>query len=145
GAARRRARRAGDGQPARPVPAREPARPPHAQEHGAVRRAGHAEAAGRVPRGQARAPPAGSGGVTAMPQTLTEERVDAPIGKIQVFRAGSGDPLVYLHSAGGEPTNPALEDRADSFAVTGPVFPGFGESEGIEQIDDMEDAVSHLL
>jgi pimeloyl-ACP methyl ester carboxylesterase len=80
-----------------------------------------------------------------MPQTLTEERVDAPIGKIQVFRAGAGDPLVYLHSAGGEPTNPALEDLADSFAVTVPVFPGFGESEGIEQIDDMEDAVFHLL
>jgi hypothetical protein len=43
-----------------------------------------------------------------MPQTLTEERIDAPIGKIQVFRAGEGDPLVYLHSAGGEVTNPAL-------------------------------------
>jgi pimeloyl-ACP methyl ester carboxylesterase len=80
-----------------------------------------------------------------VPQTLTEERVDAPIGKIQVFRAGAGDPLVYLHSAGGEPTNPALEDLADSFAVTVPVFPGFGESEGIDQIDGMEDAVFHLL
>jgi pimeloyl-ACP methyl ester carboxylesterase len=77
--------------------------------------------------------------------TLVEERVDAPIGKIQVFRAGAGAPLVYLHSAGGEATNPALEDLADSFAVTVPVFPGFGESEGIEQIDGMEDAVFHLL
>ncbi len=80
-----------------------------------------------------------------MPQALSEERVDAPIGKIQVFRAGSGEPLVYLHSAGGEATNPALEDLADSFAVTVPVFPGYGESEGIDQIDDMEDAVFHLL
>jgi pimeloyl-ACP methyl ester carboxylesterase len=80
-----------------------------------------------------------------VPQTLTEERVDAPIGKIQVFRAGAGNPLVYLHSAGGEATNPALEELADSFAVTVPVFPGFGESEGIDQIDGMEDAVFHLL
>jgi pimeloyl-ACP methyl ester carboxylesterase len=80
-----------------------------------------------------------------MPQTLTEERVDAPIGKIRVFRAGAGDPLVYLHSAGGEPTNPALEDLADSYAVMVPVFPGYGESEGIDQIDSMEDAVFHLL
>jgi pimeloyl-ACP methyl ester carboxylesterase len=80
-----------------------------------------------------------------MPQPLTEERIDAPIGKIQVFRAGAGDPLVYLHSAGGEATNPALEELADSFAVTVPVFPGFGESEGIDQIDGMEDAVFHLL
>jgi pimeloyl-ACP methyl ester carboxylesterase len=80
-----------------------------------------------------------------MPQALVEERVDAPIGKIQVFRAGSGAPLVYLHSAGGEATCPALEELADSFAVTVPVFPGFGESEGIDQIDGMEDAVFHLL
>jgi pimeloyl-ACP methyl ester carboxylesterase len=80
-----------------------------------------------------------------MPQPLTEERVDAPIGKIQVFRGGSGDPLVYMHSAGGEATNPALEELADSFAVTVPVFPGFGESEGIDDIDGMEDAVFHLL
>jgi pimeloyl-ACP methyl ester carboxylesterase len=80
-----------------------------------------------------------------MPQTLAEERVDAPLGKIQVFRAGSGDPLVYLHSAGGEATNPALEELADSFAVTVPMFPGFGESEGIDEIDTMEDAVFHLL
>ena len=60
-----------------------------------------------------------------MPLPLTEERVDAPIGKVQVFRAGAGDPLVYLHSAGGEATNPALEDLADSFAVSVPVFPGW--------------------
>ena len=43
-----------------------------------------------------------------MPQALTEERIDAPIGKIQLFRAGSGTPLVYLHSAGGEASTPAL-------------------------------------
>jgi pimeloyl-ACP methyl ester carboxylesterase len=80
-----------------------------------------------------------------MPQALTEERLDAPIGKIQLFRAGAGDPLVYLHSAGGEATQPALEELADSFEVLVPVFPGYGESEGIEQIDGMEDAVFHLL
>ena len=76
---------------------------------------------------------------------LTEERVDTPVGKIQVFRGGEGPALVYLHSAGGESTNPALEDLTSSYSVTVPVFPGFGESEGIEQIDTMEDAVFHLL
>jgi pimeloyl-ACP methyl ester carboxylesterase len=80
-----------------------------------------------------------------VPQTLTEQFVDAPIGKIQLFRAGSGEPLVYLHSAGGETGSVALEELADEFEVFVPVFPGFGESEGIDQIDGMEDAVFHLL
>jgi pimeloyl-ACP methyl ester carboxylesterase len=80
-----------------------------------------------------------------VPQTLTEDYLDTPAGKIQVFRAGTGTPLVYLHSAGGESSHAALEELADSYAVTTPVFPGFGESEGIEDIDGMEDAVFHLL
>jgi pimeloyl-ACP methyl ester carboxylesterase len=80
-----------------------------------------------------------------VPQTLVEEPLGTPAGKVQLFRAGSGDPLVYLHSAGGESANAALEELADSFEVLVPVFPGYGESEGIEGIDGMEDAVFHLL
>lgn len=80
-----------------------------------------------------------------MPQALVEEALDTPAGKIQLFRAGSGAPLVYLHSAGGESTHAALEELADSFEVLVPVFPGYGESEGIDDIDGMEDAVFHLL
>ncbi len=38
-----------------------------------------------------------------------------------------------------------LEDLAERFEVLAPVFPGFGESEGIDEIDDMDDAVFHLL
>jgi len=80
-----------------------------------------------------------------MAQTLVEEQLDTPVGKVQLFRAGAGAPLVYLHSAGGESSHAALEELADSFEVLVPVFPGFGESEGIEHIDGMEDAVFHLL
>jgi pimeloyl-ACP methyl ester carboxylesterase len=76
---------------------------------------------------------------------FVEEYVDAPIGKIQLWRAGSGPQLVYLHSAGGEHVQPALEQLTESFEVIVPIFPGFEESEGIEQIDGMEDAVFHLL
>lgn len=80
-----------------------------------------------------------------MPTSLSEERLDTEIGKIQVFRGGSGAPIVYLHSAGGESTNGALESLADSFEVIVPVLPGYGESEGIERIDDTEDVAFHLL
>jgi pimeloyl-ACP methyl ester carboxylesterase len=77
---------------------------------------------------------------------LHEEFIAAPVGKIQVFRGGAGAPLVYLHSAGGEAVGlPALEELAENFEVIAPIFPGFGESEGIDDIDSMDDAVFHLL
>ncbi len=79
--------------------------------------------------------------------SLSEEYLETDVGKVQLFRGGSGEPLVYLHSAAGELAAPplALEELADDFTVVAPVFPGFGESEGIEHIDDMEDAVFHLV
>jgi pimeloyl-ACP methyl ester carboxylesterase len=76
---------------------------------------------------------------------FVEELVDAPVGKMQVWRAGTGPQLVYLHSAGGENTHPALEQLSESYEVIVPIFPGFADSEGIEEIDGMEDAVFHLL
>ncbi|MDQ1444725.1 MAG: hypothetical protein QOI20_1189 [Acidimicrobiaceae bacterium] len=80
--------------------------------------------------------------------SVSEEKVSTQVGKVQVFRGGvaGGPPLVYLHSAQGESAGLLLLERlADWASVTAPVFPGFGESEGIEHIDDVEDAVFHLL
>ena len=57
--------------------------------------------------------------------------------------------VVYLHSSGGETgadsAAPFLEILAGSFEVYAPMFPGFAGSAGLEQIDDMEDAVYHCL
>lgn len=81
-----------------------------------------------------------------MSPALTTELVPTHVGKVQVRRGGSGPELVYLHSAMGEGEGLALLDTlAGSFSLVAPMFPGFGESEGIEQIDDMEDATFHLL
>lgn len=80
-----------------------------------------------------------------MPITLSEESLEGPLGKVQLFRGGAGAPLVYFHSAAGETTHGALEDLAADHEVVVPVFPGFGESEGIDRIDSIEDAVFHLL
>jgi pimeloyl-ACP methyl ester carboxylesterase len=72
--------------------------------------------------------------------------VETRLGRIQVRRAGSGRPIVYLHSAAGEGEPlPVLPELARYGEVIAPMFPGFGESEGIEGIDGMEDAVFHLL
>jgi len=79
---------------------------------------------------------------------VTEGRLSTQVGKVQVFRGGPADgpPVVYLHSAQGEtPGLLFLETLADWAGVVAPVFPGFGESEGIDEIDDIEDAVFHLL
>jgi len=80
--------------------------------------------------------------------SLTEEKVSTSIGKQSVWRGGPADgpSLVYLHSATGEaPGVAVLEELADTYHVLAPMFPGFGESEGIELIDDIDDAVFHLL
>lgn len=77
---------------------------------------------------------------------ITTELFETAAGRVQLRRGGEGAPLVYLHSAAGEGEGLVLLNQlADSYAVYAPVFPGFGESEGIDQIDDIEDAVFHLL
>ncbi|MEX0682894.1 MAG: alpha/beta hydrolase [Dehalococcoidia bacterium] len=78
--------------------------------------------------------------------TVAAEMIETRVGKVQLRRAGSGKPIVYLHSAGGEgDALPLLPELARYGEVIAPMFPGFGDSEGIEQIDGMEDAVFHLL
>jgi pimeloyl-ACP methyl ester carboxylesterase len=79
---------------------------------------------------------------------VTAELVQTRLGKIEMRRGpgGPGERLVYLHSANGEgEALPLLDALAERFEVVAPMFPGFGESEGISEIDDMEDAVFHLL
>jgi pimeloyl-ACP methyl ester carboxylesterase len=78
---------------------------------------------------------------------LELERIDTAVGKIDLVHGGAGSPLVYLHSAQGESNvaSPLLEELASTFEVYAPVFPGFGESEGIEEIDDVTDAMFHVV
>lgn len=84
---------------------------------------------------------------------------DTAVGTIQLTRRApcSRDrhgsealaPVVYLHSSGGESgagsVAPFLELLAGSAEVFAPMFPGFEGSAGLEQIEDMEDAVYHCL
>jgi len=61
---------------------------------------------------------------------------------VHVAKAGQGEPLLYLHGAfgyGGWPE--ALDSLSERFTVYAPLHPGFGESEGIEHIDDLLDAL----
>jgi pimeloyl-ACP methyl ester carboxylesterase len=79
---------------------------------------------------------------------LAATTLDTAVGSIEVHTAGGGGPapLLYLHSAQGEgPGAELLEQLADTRPVAAPMFPGFGASTGLENIDDIEDAAFHVL
>ncbi|REJ67215.1 MAG: alpha/beta hydrolase [Planctomycetota bacterium] len=77
----------------------------------------------------------------------TEHRIVEVAGrKTQVTIGGDGPPLLYLHSAGGE-TEWTLphEKLAESHRVYVPACPGFALSEGLDEIEDMQDLVWHYV
>lgn len=62
---------------------------------------------------------------------------------IQLFDGGHGPPLLYLHGAGTFWWMPVHDLFAHSFHLYLPVHPGFGASEGGEDIEVIEDLVFH--
>jgi len=81
-----------------------------------------------------------------MPHTPETSFVDIAGRKTQVTRGGSGPPLLYLHSAGGETEWTRYHDMlADSFEVFLPAHPGFDGSEGLETVDSVTDFAWHYV
>lgn len=73
-----------------------------------------------------------------------EEQLTIRGTSIQMLKGGSGDPLLYLHSAGGEMVwLPFFEQLSQHYSVYLPAHPGFSQSEGLEKIDSVEDLVFH--
>ena len=73
---------------------------------------------------------------------MIESLVSIRRGLFQAFvrSEGAGDPLLFLHGAGGlRGWPPFLEGLAHNFRVIAPDHPGFGRSEGLEQLDDVID------
>jgi len=66
--------------------------------------------------------------------------------QIRLFRGGAGEPLVFLHGAGGHTGWMAfLEALSERFAVFAPEHPGFGQSEDPSWLDGIADlACFHL-
>jgi pimeloyl-ACP methyl ester carboxylesterase len=65
---------------------------------------------------------------------------------IQVLEAGEGLPLLFLHGAGGisgwEGVLPLLSQR---FHVYAPLLPGFGQSTGLDFLEDQYDLFAHCF
>jgi pimeloyl-ACP methyl ester carboxylesterase len=60
--------------------------------------------------------------------------------KTRVYEGGSGEPLIYLHGAGGLlPNDPFLEALARRFRVSAPLLPGYEDSEGADNLRTMLD------
>jgi len=63
---------------------------------------------------------------------------------VRYLEGGSGQPLVFLHGAGGTTAeDPFLAKLAESFHVYAPLIPGYGDSEEGPTIRDMLDFTLH--
>jgi pimeloyl-ACP methyl ester carboxylesterase len=75
-----------------------------------------------------------------------EDWVEVRGARTRVLRAGSGEPLVYLHSLLGEVRwLPFFEILSRHFTVYVPEAPGFANSEGLERIDTVHDLAFHYV
>jgi pimeloyl-ACP methyl ester carboxylesterase len=63
---------------------------------------------------------------------------------VSVYEAGEGEPLVYLHGAGGlAPGDPFIARLAQRWRVIAPLLPGYGPSAECEQLRTMLDVTLH--
>lgn len=76
-----------------------------------------------------------------------EEIIDLAGRKTVLRNGGSGPTFVYLHSTMGESFMwfPFFQAWAKQFRVLVPTHPGFGRSEGFENIDTIEDMAFHYI
>lgn len=72
---------------------------------------------------------------------MEEKRVSIRDGlyEVRYFTAGRGRPLLFLHGSGGLAWGPFLDQLAESYSVCAPEHPGYGESTGLEHLEDMTD------
>lgn len=65
---------------------------------------------------------------------------------VHYFRGGGGEPLLYLHHiAGMQGWEPVLGELATRFDVIAPYHPGWGPSEGLDQVENGLDLVLHYV
>jgi pimeloyl-ACP methyl ester carboxylesterase len=63
---------------------------------------------------------------------------------VSVYEAGAGEPLVYLHGAGGlQPDDPFVARLAKRWRVIAPLLPGYGPSAECESLRTMLDITLH--
>jgi pimeloyl-ACP methyl ester carboxylesterase len=77
---------------------------------------------------------------------VRSELLDVGDRKIHLQRGGDGPPLLFLHGAGAADTwSPCHVALAERFDVVAPDHPGFGRSELLDGVNDVEDLVYFYL
>jgi pimeloyl-ACP methyl ester carboxylesterase len=76
---------------------------------------------------------------------MEERFVDVRGTRVHLQTEGNGEPLLFLHGAGGPAWLPAFPRLAERYAVYAPAHPGFGQSDNREDWDSIEDYVYHYL
>jgi pimeloyl-ACP methyl ester carboxylesterase len=100
---------------------------------------------------RASAAPARTGATAAKAQTFnqpkpSESTIEVLGSKVFLRRGGVGEPLLFLHGAGGVPMwLPAFEQLAKSYHVIVPDHPMFGRSDTPEWLDDISDMAYFYL
>jgi pimeloyl-ACP methyl ester carboxylesterase len=74
-----------------------------------------------------------------------EEHLQLPGGRVHLFRAGAGEPLLFLHAAGAGTWLDFHRLLAGRFDVIAPDHPGFGGSDEFEAVEAIDDLVFHYL
>jgi pimeloyl-ACP methyl ester carboxylesterase len=78
--------------------------------------------------------------------TFTQSFIEVDGCRIHLRRAGSGEPLLFLHGASGAPAIlPFMEKLAQRFDVRVPEHPGYGLSDEPEWLDNIHDAAYFYL
>jgi pimeloyl-ACP methyl ester carboxylesterase len=74
-----------------------------------------------------------------------EEYLELPGGRVHLFRGGTGEPLLFLHAAGG--AGEWLEFHrllaGAGFDVIAPDHPGFGKTDDFPEVEAIDDLVYH--
>jgi pimeloyl-ACP methyl ester carboxylesterase len=75
---------------------------------------------------------------------MDSKTVETRHAPVRYLEGGSGEPLVYLHGAGGmTPQDPLLLELATRYHVYAPFLPGYGETEECTTMRDMLDFALH--
>lgn len=75
---------------------------------------------------------------------LELKTVATPHVPVRYIEGGQGQPLVFLHGAGGATTaDPFLGKLAEKFHVYAPLLPGYGDSQECAELRDMLDFTLH--
>ena len=77
----------------------------------------------------------------------TGEYLELTGGRVHLFRGGSGEPVLFLHAAGGAGAWMEFHGQlaGAGFDVIAPDHPGFGKSDDFPEVEAIDDLVYHYL